>query len=345
MDRDYLLKALTMMGLTNREAEVFLVIAEKGEASVRDILELVDVHQPQLYNILSSLIRRGFIKVSSSRPKKYSAYSLSTIIDTYISSFLSIKEAVKRIELPIRSSSQIYVAYGMDGLNNGLVEVTSNAQVEVYGEIPNWMLRKNLRLFVDALRRGVRLYLLVYPSISEEELRPLREYGDVAWVKVNKLGDFLLLAADLSRGVYASRRSVAAGEGSYCYIIQDTDMISRFLTIFSSTWKESENALYVDPDKGKYPRRFLNIYFALLNLKVLLTHGYNPVVSVKGILLKRNEPIEVKGIVSSVNMFNRVSNMVLRSDNNQYTIGGYDAELEDIEAHEVVIESLNPINA
>jgi sugar-specific transcriptional regulator TrmB len=68
MDRDYLLKALTMMGLTNREAEVFLVIAEKGETSVKDILELVDVHQPQLYNILSSLIRREFIKVSSSRP-------------------------------------------------------------------------------------------------------------------------------------------------------------------------------------------------------------------------------------------------------------------------------------
>ncbi|ABW01442.1 transcriptional regulator, TrmB [Caldivirga maquilingensis IC-167] len=331
-----------MMGLTNREAEVFLTIAEKGEASVKDILESVDVHQPQLYNILSSLLRRGFIKVSSSRPKKYSAYNLSTIIDTYISSFSSIKEVVKRIESPIRSSSQIYVSYGIDGLNNGLVEVISNAQVELYGEIPSWILRKNLRLFMDALGRGVRLYLLVYPSISEEDLHPLREYEDAAWIKVNKLGDFLLLAADLSKGVYASRRSLTVNEGSHCYIIQDKDIITRFLTIFNSTWKESEDALYVDPSRGKYPRKFLNIHFALLTLEALLTHGYNPVVSVKGILLKNNEPIEVRGVVSSVNMLNRVSNIVVRSNGNQYTIGGYDAELEDIEAQEVVIESISP---
>lgn len=337
-----MLRTLTMMGLTNREAEVFLTILEKREASVKDILESVDVHQPQLYNILSSLLRRGFIKVSSSRPKKYSAYSLSTIIDAYISSFLSIKEVVKRIELPIHSSSQIYVSYGMDGLNNGLVEVISSAQVELYGEIPDWILRKNLRLFIDALKRGVRLYLLVYPSISEGDLRPLREYEDAAWIKVNKLGDFLLLAADLSKGVYASRRSMAAGEGSHCYVIQDTDVVSRFLTIFNSTWRESEDALYVDPIKGKYPRKFLNMHFALLNLEALLAHGYNPIVTVKGILLKRNEPIEVRGIVSSVNMINRISNMVLRSNDNQYTIGGYDAELEDIEAQEVVIEGINP---
>ena len=341
MDKDYLMRVLTMMGLTNREAEVFLAILEKGEASVKDILESVNIHQPQLYNILSSLLRRGFIKVSSSRPKKYSAYSLSTIIDSYISSLLSIKETVKRIELPIRSGSQIYIAYGIDGLNNSLVEVISNAQVELYGEIPNWILRRNLRLLIDALKRGVRLYLLVYPSISEEDLRPLREYNDAAWIKVNKLGDFLLLASDLSRGVYASRRSVMAGEGSHCYIIQDVDVISRFLTIFSSTWKESEDVLYVDPVKGKYPRKFLNMYFALLNIEALLARGYNPIVSVRGIFLKRNEPVEVRGVVLSVNMINRISNMVLKSNSNQYTIGGYDAELEDIEAQEVVIESIS----
>jgi hypothetical protein len=40
-------------------------------------------------------------------------------------------------------------------------------------------------------------------------------------------------------------------------------------------------------------------------------------------------------------MYNRVSNIVLNTGNAQYSIGGYDAELEDIEAREIVIESLN----
>ncbi len=97
MSRDYLLDVLTMLGLTNREAEVFLAIAARGEASVKDLLESVDIHQPpQLYNILSSLLRRGgFIRVSGTRPKVYIAYDLSTIIETHVSTLLSIKESVK----------------------------------------------------------------------------------------------------------------------------------------------------------------------------------------------------------------------------------------------------------
>lgn len=342
MDRDQLMNILTMMGLSNREAEVFLAILERGEASVKDILEVVDVHQPQLYNILTNLVRRGFIKVSNSRPKLYSAYGLSSIIDSYVATLESIKEAVKNLETRRSSGSQIYVTYGTSGINNGIVEVANSAQVELYGEVPSWLLRRNIKVFMDALRRGVRLYLIVYPSIEERDADSLKSYEEYAWIRTTKLGDFLLLIADASRGIYASRRSIMGKGTPYCYIIYDRDMVSRLLTIFQSTWREAEDVIYINPEKGKYPRKFLNIFFAALTVQALLSHGYRPVIYVKGIYLKNNEPIEVRGVASSVTMINRITNIVIKSGNAQYSVGGFDAEIEDIEAREIVIESLNP---
>jgi sugar-specific transcriptional regulator TrmB len=341
MDRDQLLNALSMMGLTNREAEVFLTILERGEASVKDILESVDIHQPQLYNILTSLLRRGFIKVSSGRPKLYSAYSLPTIIDTYISTLTSVKELIKGAKRRRNEGQRIYMTYGIDGINNGIVEVLNNAEVEVYGEIPVWLLKRNLRSFIETLRRDVRLYLIVYPSLEGVDLSTLKDHGDQVWIKVNRLGDFLLLAADLSIGIYASRRSTMRRSDAYGYVLYDTDMLARLMTIFTSTWRESEDALYINPEEGKYPRRFLSMFFAILTIQALLSRGHNPVVVVKGTYLKNGEPVELRGRVSNINMYNRVSNIVLNTGNAQYSIGGYDAELEDIEAREIVIESLN----
>ncbi len=48
------------------------------------------------------------------------------------------------------------------------------------------------------------------------------------------------------------------------------------------------------------------------------------------------------GVVSSVESFNRVSSIIMESDGRRYSIGGgYDAEIEDIEAREVIIEAMD----
>lgn len=341
MDRDYLMGVLTMLGLTTREAEVFLTIIEKRGASVKDILEALDIHQPQLYNILSSLLRRGFIRVSGTRPKIYVAYDLSTIIETHVSMLLSAKELMRNIGMDQRSGPQVSIAYGVNGINNGIVDVVTNAQVELYGELPQWAFKENIRLFMDALRRGISVYLLIYPDIDSHEASKARQYGDLR-IKTTTLGDFLLLVADFERGIYASRRSIASkANNSFGYLIQDMDIISRFLDIFGSTWREAREVYGVDLEKARYPRRYLNTYFAALDIDGLLARGHRPVMVVKGLDIRKREPIEVRGIASSIKSFNRVSSIMLESNGRQYSIGGYDAEIEDIEAREIIIEKID----
>ncbi len=91
----------------------------------------------------------------------------------------------------------------MNGINNGVVDVVSNAKTELYGELPQWMLRSNIRLFMDALNRGgVNLYLLIYPGIDNDCLSSMRKYGDLVRARTAKLGGLPIACGRFREGGY-----------------------------------------------------------------------------------------------------------------------------------------------
>ncbi len=79
---------------------------------------------------------------------------------------------------------------------------------------------------------------------------------------------------------------------------------------------------------------------ALNELETLLKLGYTPVVTVEGRDVKSGYPVSITGKVRSINRFGIVSNFVLESENGTFTVGGFDAEVEDIEAQRVVIREI-----
>ncbi|WP_075056618.1 TrmB family transcriptional regulator [Thermogymnomonas acidicola] len=64
------------LGLTENEADVYLSLIEHGSMSAGDMLRNLNLRQPQLYDITSSLERKGFINaVEGGRPKRFEAIS------------------------------------------------------------------------------------------------------------------------------------------------------------------------------------------------------------------------------------------------------------------------------
>jgi len=63
-------------------------------------------------------------------------------------------------------------------------------------------------------------------------------------------------------------------------------------------------------------------------------------VRVLGRDVKSEYPIEVSGRVRAVNRIGIVSNFILESNEGTFTVGGFDAEIEDIEAQRVIIEKV-----
>lgn len=343
----FLIEKLQELGLTKREAEVYLAILMKDGATVKELLEALDIHQPQLYNIIQSLIRKGFIRASAGRPRVYTASDISALIDVQKMKFDMIKNILQEELTKIKGRAEeeepyISLVRSLDGVLASIIEVINSAEVEIIAELPHPIFRELKPHFLGALQRGVNLYLLVYPSSSGFE--EFERFKDNVKIRTFKLGNFLLVISDLSSAVYSKRRFFSvhkiplSGNEVYGYVIHEKDLLLRLLNIHNNLWLKSKEVMGWVPRPEIYPKEFIEFSMALNELGMLLKLGYTPIVRVEGREVKNGYPVSLTGRVRSINRFGVISNFVLECDEGTFTVGGFDAEVEDIEAQRIVIE-------
>ncbi len=350
-ERRRLQSILRRIGLTQKEAEVYIAIAVRGSATVKELLETLEsVHQPQLYNILSSLIRKGFIRASVGRPKVYAANDLASLFDTRVHVIKNLKaEAVelldklKAVEKEVEGEALVYLIRGYEGLEAAILEVLGSAQVEVCAELPTRVLTEIIDAVENTLSRRVNMYLIVFPDVPEEVRENLSRYATLK-LRKNRLGNFLMVTSDTRVTVYARRRFYSPYKlpvpetEVYGFYITEKDLIWRLLNIFEGGWKTADEVLSWPLSPESYPKTFLEFGMALNELEALLSKGLKPRVHVDGWYVKTREPVSVKGEVVRVERTVEVNNFTLDVGGEELAIGGFDSEVEDIEAYRVRIE-------
>ncbi|WP_048165998.1 TrmB family transcriptional regulator [Palaeococcus pacificus] len=344
-----LVERLQELGLTKREAEVYLTILAKKGATVKDLLDYLDIHQPQLYNIIQSLIRKGFIRASAGRPRIYTATDIGSLIEVQKIKLdilkTTLEEELKKISLTSEEEAPyISLVRGLEGVVSGILEVINSAQVEIRAEMPYSIFQEIKPYLLGALQRGVNLYLLVYPRMGPIE--EFEQYRDQLKIKTSELGNFLLVISDLSSAIYSKRRFFSVHRAPissteiYGYIIHEKDLLLRLLNIHNNLWVKAKEVLCWKPRPEIYPKLFIEFSMVLDELEALLRLGYLPIVSVEGRDIKEGNYITLNGAVKSVNRYGIVSNFVLENESGIFTIGGFDAELEDVEAQLVTIQKV-----
>ncbi len=344
---------LSELGLTKREAEIYLTIALRGSATVKDLLEALDIHQPQLYNILSSLMRKGFLRVSMGRPKVYIANSIDSLIESKKFHLDILREEMEHAINELRAlqreveESETYVSItrGFNGIMTSIIEVLSSARYEVCTEMPLDVLRRGVDVFITALERGVNMYMLVFPHIPPDMVSRFKRFSNIR-LRESKLGNFLLAVSDMDSAIYARRRFFSPykppvpAQEIYGYVIREKDLIWRLLNIFERTWRNSREIHSWSLDPKSYPKVFLEFGMALNEVEALLERGYKPIVEVEGRDVKQRRNLKLRGIVVSVNRSIDINNFILESEEGRFSVGGFDAEVEDIEAQKVVIKKV-----
>ncbi|MFA4645942.1 TrmB family transcriptional regulator [Pyrococcus kukulkanii] len=342
-----IIEKLQELGLTKREAEVYLAIWSKNGATVKDLLDTLDIHQPQLYNIIQSLIRKGFIKASAGRPRVYTATDISAIIDVQKMKLDSLKtfllEELTQLRSNVGEEPYISIIRGLEGITASIIEVINSSEVEIRAEVPYQVFKSIEPYLLNALRREVNVYLLVYPE-KISGVGEFRKFKENVKIRTSNLGNFLLVIGDLSTAVYSKRRFFSPNKVPplptevYGYEIHEKDLLLRLLNIHNILWRKSKEIIGWEPGSNVYPKTFLEFSLVLDELESLLRLGKQPVVEVEGIDVKERTPVRIEGVVRRVNRSEVISNFIIESENGLYTVGGFDAEIEDIEAQKVVIK-------
>ncbi len=84
MSREWVLRTLVDLGLSQVEAEVYFFLAQAGPSKGRDIANMLKLYKHQLYCSLKSLQCKGCIKATPERPAQFFAVPLEKVLDQFM---------------------------------------------------------------------------------------------------------------------------------------------------------------------------------------------------------------------------------------------------------------------
>jgi len=88
-------KTLNNIGLSEKEAEVYLFLGKRGALKGREITKQLKINKGQVYRILKSLQKKGLVETTLEYPTRFIAVPLEKVIDSFIK---SKREEVTQIE-------------------------------------------------------------------------------------------------------------------------------------------------------------------------------------------------------------------------------------------------------
>lgn len=241
-------KALQSMNLTEYETRVYLVLLEHGHLTASRISELSDVSYSKIYDVLSSLEKKGWIGSEGGRPALYYAKSPATALETMRlmveSEFRKNEEQILSELMPIyegrevKEKPDIWILRGEFNILAKVKEVISNCERELLVAIPTvpkQVLDEIAPLLINIKTKGGNTLIM---TSNETDASTLRRLANVAEIRVREV----LFAG----GIVSDTREVvilfAEERGTFSLAIwSDHISLAKFAkNYFEFLWKESK---------------------------------------------------------------------------------------------------------
>lgn len=329
---------LTLLGISKKEAQVLAYLIGTGGATAREIISELSIHQPQLYNILSSLERKGLVFVQPSKPKIYVPTNPSIIMERVEKQLNKKKFAITHLLNNLvlaqnKKRSFVWMTKGIDNFISNSAALIQDAKNELYVESPIHLLSKLVKHIIDACKIGVKVYIISYPSITEDILDRLRSAG-VMEIKTHQLGHFYLISSDTRESAFMPRMmSLMNTDDIYGYIFKDQFMTLFFLHYYFEAWRASNTVFRRVLTTLDFPLIFNSHRFATWELLKLKESNIRAKVKVKGKIVKSGQEVEIIGSFIEVHISSEIVNFTIKDENgNIYKVGGDNALVEDVSA-------------
>jgi sugar-specific transcriptional regulator TrmB len=113
VSQEKILKTLVSLGLTQWDAEVYVLLAKRGPIKARDAAKVLKISKQRLYPIIRSLQSKGIVNSSLERPARFSAVPFEKVLDLFVKAKMAEAQRVQQNKDAILSDWQsIAVAEG-----------------------------------------------------------------------------------------------------------------------------------------------------------------------------------------------------------------------------------------
>ncbi|MEM0136310.1 MAG: TrmB family transcriptional regulator [Thermoplasmatales archaeon] len=332
MERD-IFDGLAKFGLSPYEIRVYSALLLKGRMNSTDIVRETEIPQPRVYDLFSSLIKKGFIEESLGKKKIYKAVPISEILkreqDWLTSYSFNLQKYVENRKLyPEKHSSFISLIEGEEQIIQKICQIIDAAEIEVIVSVSDEEFNKIAESIQKASERDVTIALLLFTK------------GNSNLSKIPKSVFFRRLEGKATKIIISDRKSCIVSvenfesKNNYALYFEEDNFIHVMSYYFDeSFWSVAEKPKTF-PEKNKYT--LSNIWLACEVIDFLIGSGKQIKAVVDGYHFDDRRTI--KGYVTGTDRIPFVRNTFYIQENSKsYSVGGKTATIEDIKMLSVTL--------
>ncbi|WP_297092565.1 TrmB family transcriptional regulator [Thermococcus sp.] len=335
MEEKEIKSLLKELGLNEYEVRAYLTLIRNGPLTAGELATLSKVPQPRIYDVIRTLMAKGFVTTSQGRPKQVIPLSPDSVMDAikrrYDEKIETLKAALEKLYTPRGEIGSVTVVKSRITLEEYIRRAIKNSRFHLSIAVPMELLDR-LKDDLGVKRDSVRINLFVY---GEGEVSPI-----ATEIRMREVPDPIIIIQDRDMGIYLPYEALTAGSSLHGYglVIHDNNLLFMLDRYFYHALWPTGRVVYREERALRLPREYIHIRELVSDLRRFSIQ--NAKVEVFGRFVRSGEPVHLVGrIVEFYEDEGKViSNITVETeDGERHVVGGWNASLEDIEAERIIL--------
>lgn len=338
MKEEEIIEKLQKFGLTKYESLAYITLLKLGPSKATDITKESGIPHTRVYDVLSSLHRKGFVDIMHGTPRLYKPVNpevvlekikedLITDIEELKKAFLELYKSVHGEELP-----EIWTIHGFDNTLERAEYIIRTAKYEVLINTPF----EFLSLLKEEIKKRKDVIFVIISNFEEapEWLKRdniiLARSGGAPWLMASWIIgdiDYALFFGALPR----DRRK----EKFYSFWAKSAKLIQNYMHWFYTIYLDNSTIIKpINYGKLKKPLQLVNIRTLITLLKQITLPRE---IEIIGKLVENKEAVTLRGKVMEFEYTPLTASIVVGDGKKKWKVGGLGSYFEDIEGEKFIL--------
>jgi sugar-specific transcriptional regulator TrmB len=357
MDTAELRTALRNAGLSQYQAEAYVALLQLGAASATELADACAVPTARIYDVLRDLEAKGYIETYEQDSLHARACDPTSVMEDLKNRAVQLDEAASEIENrwqePAVDRHMLSIVKRFETVFKRAEELIRNATSEIQLSVTPAQFDALEPALAEAYENGALVKISLHPEKGEslERVDESRYCGVASEVRHRSLPTPFVAIVDRTGACFAPH---ANSVNQYGVLVDDYTLTYVFHWYFQTAlwevWDVVYNVQTADP-----PIVYSDIRHFVQDAKPLLKDGKRIITHIDGFETDSRESVEIVGELTDIYYtavsaprdklsFSELAGQVcltIEVDGVEYTVGGWGAVLEEVEAHRIIVESIS----
>ncbi|ASJ08322.1 transcriptional regulator [Thermococcus siculi] len=339
MHEEEIVEKLQKLGLTKYESLAYITLLKLGPSKATDITKESGIPHTRVYDVLSSLHRKGFVDVMQGSPRLYKPVNPEVVLEKIKEDFIEDIENLKVAFLDLyrevhgEDLPEIWTIQGFDNTVERAEYVIRTAKHEVLINTPF----EFLKLLKSEIRARKDVLFVIISNFEDEIPDWLRgnniilaRTGGAPWLMASWIIgdiDYALFFGALPK----DRRR----EKFYSFWAKSPKIIQNYMHWFYTIYFDNSEVIKpLNYEKLSKPLSLVNIRTLITVLKAA---GLPRRAEIVGRMVDTKEPVTLDGRIVEYEYTPLTANITFRYNGSELKVGGIGSYFEDVEGEKFIL--------